>query len=159
VTANAGGSATITAQSGSVSGSSTITVDASQLTSIQVSPSNASVRTQNGFAFQAIGTFADGKTQDLTTFAAWTSSDPSVATVNMGHALGLAPGTTTIVALFGGQAGTASLTVTSAARTFHTPSPVVTNLEQAASAGGVCSCLALALFQQPPNRSLLGSSK
>lgn len=109
----AAGSATITAQFGGASGTSTITV-ASQLTSIQISPSSASIAAQTGVAFTATGTFSDGKTQDLTQFAYWTSSAPSVATVYFGNATGLSAGSSTIVALFDGVAGSAKLTVTGA---------------------------------------------
>ena len=130
VTANSGGTVIITAQLGSVHADSTITVDSSPLTSIQISPPAASIAQQTGVAFQAIGTFADGNTQDLTTFAGWTSSQPSVATINVGHASGLQPGTTTIVALFDGQAGSANLTVTSASRTSLMASPAATDFEQ-----------------------------
>jgi trimeric autotransporter adhesin len=115
VSANSGGNATITAQLGSISGDSVVVVDSSPLTSIQISPSSASIGQQTEIAFQAIGTFADGKTQNLTTAALWTSSSPSVATISMGRATGVGPGMATIVALFDGQAGTASLTVSGAA--------------------------------------------
>lgn len=117
VTAQSGGSAIITAQFGLVNGDSTIVVDASPLTSIQISPPTATIPRQTRTAFQAIGTFADGKTQDLTTSVLWTSSAPSVATINAGRATGLEPGTAIITALFDGQVGTASLTVTSATPT------------------------------------------
>ncbi len=129
VTANSGGSATITAQFGLVSGDSTITVDSSQLKSIRISPSVASTTQQNGVAFSAIGTFTDGNTQDLTNFALWTSSPPSVATINAGHASGLEPGTATILALFDGQAGTATLTVTSPAPALQLVSPAAADFE------------------------------
>jgi trimeric autotransporter adhesin len=113
VSAIAGGSATISAQFGGVTGTSAIVVNP-QLTSIQVSPATASIPAQTGVAFTATGTFADGKTQDLTGFAFWTSSQPSVATIFAGNATGLAPGTSTIVAVFNGQGGSAQLTVTTA---------------------------------------------
>ena len=112
VIAETGGTAIISAQLGSVSGNATITVDASPLTSIQISPPTATTPQQTVVAFKAIGTFADGNTQDLTTFAFWTSSQPSVATINAGQASGLTPGTSVITALFGGQVGVATLTVT-----------------------------------------------
>ena len=131
VTAHSGGSTTISAQLGPVSGNATITVDSSQLTSIQISPSAASIPEGTGVTFQAIGSFADGNTQDLTAFAGWTSSEPSVATINLGRASGLAPGTTIIVAVFDGQAGTASLTITSATDTAHAVLPAATNFDQA----------------------------
>jgi len=130
VTALSGGSATITAQFASVSGESTITVDSSPLTSLQISPPSASIPQQTGAAFQATGTFADGNTQDLTTFALWTSSAPSVATINTGLVTGLAPGTAIIVAVFNGQVGTADLTVTSATSSSLVSSPAATNFGQ-----------------------------
>jgi hypothetical protein len=142
VTALSGGGAIISAQFGGVSGGSTITVDASQLTSIQISPPSASIAQHTGTAFRAIGRFADGNAQDLTTFATWTSSQPSVATINLGHAAGLGPGTATIVALFDGQVGTASLTVTSTAAASQMVSPAATNFEH----GDVMQFSALADF-------------
>ena len=131
VTAHSGGNATITAQLGSINGDATITVDSSQLTSIQISPSAASISEKTEVAFRATGIFADGNTQDLTTFAGWTSSEPSVATINLGYASGLTAGTTVIVAVFEGQVGTANLTVTSATAATQVVSPATNNFEQA----------------------------
>lgn len=129
VSAISGGSATITAQLGSISGDCAVTVESSPLTSIQISPPAASILKQTQVVFQAIGTFADGNTQDLTTFALWTSSPASVATISIGSATGVAPGTAVITALFDGQVGTASLTVTGATST-PSASTAGTNLEQ-----------------------------
>jgi trimeric autotransporter adhesin len=119
VTALSGGNAIITAQLGALQGDSTIEVDASPLTSIQITPRTATIPQQTTVAFVAIGTFADGKTQDLTTEVLWTASPASVASISdlaatMGRATGLEPGTATITALFDGQVGTATLTVTGA---------------------------------------------
>jgi len=124
VTARSGGSAIIGAQFDSVTGDSTITVDASQLTSLQISPPTASIAQQSGVAFKAIGTFADGTVQDLTSYVLWTSSAPSVATINTGRATGLEPGTATIVALYDGQVGIADLTVTSATAGSQSPAAI-----------------------------------
>jgi trimeric autotransporter adhesin len=135
VTAQSPGNATITAQLGTLSANCAIVVDGSALTSIQVSPQTASIPQQTELAFVATGIFADGNTQDLTTSVLWTSSPASVATISnlpatMGEATGLEPGTATITALFGGQLGTATLTVTSATATSLRVSPGATNLEQ-----------------------------
>ena len=116
VTAQSAGTATISAQLGSLTADSTILVDSSPLVSIQIVPTTISVAPQTGVAFRALGTFADGNTQDLTTSALWTSSPPSVATISndpgtIGQAIGLQSGTATITALFDGQIGTANLTV------------------------------------------------
>ena len=140
VSAVAGGVATISAQFGAVTGTSAIAVN--QLTAIQVSPSTASIPAQTGVAFTALGTFADGKTQDLTDFAFWTSSQPSVATIFAGNASGLAPGTSTIVAVFNGQGGSAQLTVTGAKASSMVILPPAVAIEQ----GGSTKFRAMATF-------------
>lgn len=130
VSAISPGSATISAQLGSISGDSAVVVESSQLMSIQISPPAASIRQQTQVVFQAIGTFADGNTQNLTTSVLWTSSPASVATISLGRATGVAPGTAIIVALFDGQAGIANLTVTRATSTTPPVTTAGTNLEQ-----------------------------
>jgi trimeric autotransporter adhesin len=158
VTAQSPGNATITAQLDSLSAGSAIVVDGSPLTSIQVSPQTASIPPQTELAFVATGTFADGNTQDLTTSVLWTSTPASVATISnlpptMGEATGLEPGTATITALFGGQLGTATLTVTSATATSLQVSPAATNLEH----GGFTRFSALAEFSDGTTRDVTSS--
>jgi trimeric autotransporter adhesin len=158
VTAQSPGNATITAQLDSLSANCAIVVDGSPLTSIQVSPQTASIPQQTELAFVATGTFADGNTQDLTTSVLWTSTPASVATISnlpptMGEATGLEPGTATITALFGGQLGTATLTVTSATPTSLRVSPAATNLEH----GGFTRFSALAEFSDGTTRDVTSS--
>jgi trimeric autotransporter adhesin len=158
VTAQSPGNATITAQLDSLSAGSAIVVDGSPLTSIQVSPQTASIPQGTELAFVATGTFADGNTQDLTTSVLWTSTPASVATISnlpptMGEATGLEPGTATITALFGGQLGTATLTVTSATATSLQVSPAATNLEH----GGFTRFTALAEFSDGTTRDVTSS--
>ena len=158
VTAQSNGNATIAAQLGSLSASCAIVVDGSPLTSIQVSPQTASIPQQTELAFVATGTFADGNTQDLTTSVLWTSLPASVATISnlpatMGEATGLEPGTATITALFGGQLGTTTLTVTSATATSLRVSPAATNLEH----GGFTRFTALAEFSDGTTRDVTSS--
>jgi trimeric autotransporter adhesin len=119
VTGQSAGTAIITAQQGSISGTAGLVVASSTLSSVQVTPASATVAEQTGTQFQAIGQFADGSTQNLTGSAIWTSSPASIATVSnasatKGLATGVTPGTATITALFAGVSGPASLTVTSA---------------------------------------------
>lgn len=128
VTGQSAGTATITAQQGSVSGSMDLVVESSALVSLQVTPASATVAQQTAIQLRAIGTFADGSSQDLTQSASWTSSPASVATVgdsggSKGLATGLTPGNATITALFAGEVGSASLTVTSATLTSITITP------------------------------------
>jgi uncharacterized protein YjdB len=127
-TGQSGGAAVIMAQQGSVSGSANLVVDSSPLISIQVTPANGTVAQQTAAQLTAIGTFADGSSQDLTNSVSWTSSPAAVATVSdavgtKGLAAGLSPGTATITALFAGQVGTASLSVTDATLTSLTIAP------------------------------------
>jgi hypothetical protein len=127
-TGQSAGATTITAQQGSISGSADLIVESSPLISIQIAPANAAIAQQTATQFRAIGTFADGSTQDLTNSVSWTASPLSVATVSeavgtKGLAAGLTPGVATITALFAGQVGTASLTVTSASLTSITITP------------------------------------
>jgi len=123
VTGQSAGSATITAQQGSVSGTAAVVVASSALKSLQVSPSipttTPTVAEQTGLQFEAVGTFADGSEQNLTASVTWTSSPASVATVSnaassKGLATGVEPGSATITALFAGLAAQAPLTVTGA---------------------------------------------
>jgi uncharacterized protein YjdB len=128
----AAGNAVISAQFGAITGTSTILVNP-QLTALKISPSSASIAAQTGFAFTALGTFADGKTQDLTDFVLWTSSAPSVATISAGNANGLAPGTSTIVGSLDGLVATAQLTVTGAKTNSIVVSPAAIAVELGSS--------------------------
>ena len=114
-----GGSTTITARSGSVTGSTTLTIIPSALISIAVTPAIPSVPLGEAQPFTATGTFADGSIQDLTSSVSWSSSNPTVATIGMtsptrGLAQTLATGTTTIAASSAGVSGTTVLTVSPA---------------------------------------------
>ncbi len=113
------GVTTIKAQSGSVSATASLVVESAALTSIQVTPHSWTVPATIDLQFTATGTFANGDTQDLTAAATWTSSSSSIATISnaqgsIGLAAGVAPGSTTISAVFLGQVGTATLAVTNA---------------------------------------------
>ncbi|HUN87207.1 MAG TPA: Ig-like domain-containing protein [Terriglobales bacterium] len=128
VTGQSAGTATITAQSGSVTGSMDLLVESSALTSLAITPATASVAVQTSIQLRAIGGFADGTSQDLTQSASWTSSPSSVATVGdsggtKGIANGISAGTATVTALFAGEVGTATLTVTNATLTSITILP------------------------------------
>jgi len=113
------GSANISATSGTVTGSTALTVTPAQLVSIAVSPSTASIAAGTTQQFTALGTYTDGSTQDLTTVGHWSSSDGSDATVSntpgsQGLASALTPGATTISLISASVTGSAALTVTPA---------------------------------------------
>jgi hypothetical protein len=115
------GSTAISAQfSGVTSNSAILTVTATELVSISVLPHNptASITASQfqQFQFQAIGLFTDTSILDLTTTVGWSSSNTSVATINIPGSPGLAQlvssGTSTITATSGSISGSTLLTVT-----------------------------------------------
>jgi len=112
VTAVGTGTATLTATSGSISGPASLTITAATLVSVAVTPANPSMAVGTTRQFTATGTFSDSSTQDITGIVVWTSSTSAVATINgQGLATSVAPGATTIKALFGSVSGSTTLTV------------------------------------------------
>ncbi len=111
-----GGSTSITATLGTITASATLNVSSLALVSIAVTPGTASIASGTSQQLVATGTYADNSTLDLTTSATWSSSLPSVATLNAtGLATGASIGQSTITATAAGIAGSSTLTVTPAA--------------------------------------------
>lgn len=114
-----GATSTITATlNGIVSNQATLTVT-NPIVSIAVTPANPSIPGGITVQFTATATFSDHTTGNITSTAAWTSSDPTVATVSsqtptQGLATSIKAGTTTIQASSGGLNGSTILTVTPA---------------------------------------------
>src|SRR5208337_4548501 len=95
------GTATIQASSGSLSASTTLSVGAPALVSIAVTPATATIALGGSQQYQAIGTYSDGSTQNVTTLVAWSSGVSTVATVSgTGLATSVSQGTTTLSATF-----------------------------------------------------------
>jgi trimeric autotransporter adhesin len=120
LTAVKAGSTTVTATRGTISGFKSITVTAAALSSIVVTPSNASIATGQTQQFTAHGFFVDGSESDITKSVTWDSDNHAVATVSTaGSAAGMASaisaGTANISATSGTVIATAPLTVTPAA--------------------------------------------
>src|SRR5580704_701440 len=108
------GSVTISATSGSVTGSTTVNVQSAVLSSITVRPVNKKIVPFTSQQFQAIGTYTDGSTHNVTGLS-WTSSDTAVATIGgSGRAKALTPGSTTITATLGTISGLTPLDVSNA---------------------------------------------
>src|SRR5208337_3251537 len=102
---------TIQATSGSIVGSTSLTVTAPVLVSIAVTPANPSIAAGQTQQFTATGAYSDGSHQNLT--ATWTSSATSVATIGgSGLATAVAAGSTTIQATSGSIVGSTTLIVT-----------------------------------------------
>jgi hypothetical protein len=109
------GSTTITAKSGAISGSTTLTVTAAVLVSIAVTPTDPSIADGTTQQLTATGTYSDATTQNVTSSATWASTQLGVATVNgSGLASSQGTGTSTISATIGGVSGNTTLTVTAA---------------------------------------------
>jgi len=138
VTGQSAGTAAINVQSGSIGASTGLVVEGSALSSLQVSPAHTTIPQSIQSGFVATGIFANGDRLDLTGIVGWTSSAPSVATISNapgspGLATGIAPGSTVISALFGGQVGTASLTVTTATLVSISVTPSSPSISQGSS--------------------------
>jgi uncharacterized protein YjdB len=105
-------------------GSTTLTVGPANLSSLSVSPSNPSLPAGVTQQLTAMAIYNDGTSYDLTGQVTWSSSDPSVATINSsGLATAITPGTTTLSIVFGGVAGSTTFTVNSATLSALTVSP------------------------------------
>ena len=118
VTAVGNGAATVTATSGTATGSAAVTV-AQVAAEVAVTPANGTVETGDTLRLAASAADANGHTVQEASFA-WASGDITVARVDdTGLATGVAPGTATITATSGDVTGSAELIVVAPA----TPSP------------------------------------
>lgn len=124
------GTTTITATLGLVSGSTTLTVKQATLASIAVTPASSSIAIGTTRQFNAIGTYSDSSTLDITKFVTWSSTAPTVAVISnagnqKGVATGVGAGSTTIRAALGSVVSSgATLTVTNATLQAITITPV-----------------------------------
>lgn len=96
---------TITASSGSISGSATLAV----IASFEITPTNSNIPLGATQQFTATATFSDSSTQDITTSVVWSSSIPTVAAFSNiagynGLATSFATGQTSITASLTGGA-------------------------------------------------------
>jgi len=119
VTALNPGGATITATTGAIQNSSSLTVTPATLVSIAITPANPSIANGLGAQLTATGTYTDNSTQNLTAVVAWQSLTPTVASVSNaagsnGLAMSVGPGSATITASSGAAVGSTVLTVTPA---------------------------------------------
>ena len=102
-TAVATGQVTITATSGSISGSAPLTVNSATLVSVTVNPIGPAVENAKSQQFTATANYSDNSHFDITNDSktVWTAAPPSVASIsNGGLATGLVAGQTTISAAY-----------------------------------------------------------
>jgi hypothetical protein len=108
-TANALGSATVTARWSGMSGVAQMQV--SGIVSLTLVPASPVLVLRGSEPLTALATFADGSTQDITASVSWSSSDPGIASVSNGVLFAWRVGSATISASFGPVVGYASVTV------------------------------------------------
>jgi uncharacterized protein YjdB len=106
------------------------------LTAIAASPGAASIAVGATEQFNAMATYSDGSTANVTASAHWADADSKVATVSpSGDATAVATGSTTVTATLDGMSGSATLTVDAAAKTFTAiaVSPATANIAAGAT--------------------------
>lgn len=110
------GHATISASFGGVSGSTSLTVNASNVASMTITASNASIAQGTNTLFTAMGTYIDGSTHDLTRVVTWSSDNPAVLKIGpfTGIADGVTPGQANVTATLASLSATMPFTVTNA---------------------------------------------
>jgi hypothetical protein len=131
MTGVASGSSVITASFGGKTATAVASTSPAVLSSITVTPANATISVRGTQQFVAVGNYSDNSNAIITNTASWTSSSTGNATVlGTGVATGIAAGTATITASANGLSGSAALNVTAIA-----PPPVSTaiNLRSAAN--------------------------
>ena len=109
------GTSNLTATSGSISGSTSLTVNSANVVSLKIQPADSSISNGTTAQLAALVTFNDGSTLNVTTTpgVSWNSSNSGVATIGSanGFATSKAAGSTMISASFGTVGGSTSLTV------------------------------------------------
>ncbi|MEG3025627.1 MAG: Ig-like domain-containing protein, partial [Aeromonas sp.] len=101
VTSKGIGQATLTATLGSISRSATLTITNAITTSLQITPATSSLPKGTTQQFQAIATFSDNSSQDVSSQVYWDSSNISVATVDLdGEVTAVTEGNSIISAQF-----------------------------------------------------------
>ena len=111
-TANAIGSATALASSGTTWGSAQLSVSPAQLIGIDVSPQNPLVPMGQRQQMTATGSYTDGTKYDLTPSVTWSSDNPQIAPVDKyGMAVAVNVGTAKISAIYQDQNASSTLTV------------------------------------------------
>ena len=110
------GAVTVSATLSGITGSTPFTVTAAQLTGLTLTPGGSTASLGSVRQYAVTGAYTDGSTQNLTTQAAWSTSNAAVASVSNasgsnGLATTLATGVTAISASFGGVNAAANLLV------------------------------------------------
>ena len=110
------GITTIMARHGDVTGQVSFTVTDALLTGLAISPQLPTVVSGGHLQLSAMGTYSDGRQQDLTGQVLWSSADQSLAAVSTaadsgGEVTGIAPGSVMVSASLAGISDDTTLTV------------------------------------------------
>lgn len=112
------GEAQLSARLGDITGTAHVTVTAATVTGLELSPSNATLAAGLSRDFTATATYSDGTSRPMTAQTSFSVVDPAVAAVSTdaqgAHVVGLAVGSTKLVATLNGFRAEASLTITPA---------------------------------------------
>lgn len=133
-TGQAAGVAQITATLNAVSGSASLNVNNSTLTSIVVTPVNSSLAVGLTRQFTTTGVYSNGTSENLTSLVSWTSSNNAVAmpnanmASNSGLVTAMSAGTVQIRATLGAVSAEATLNVTATALNSITVTPVISSV-------------------------------
>jgi uncharacterized protein YjdB len=146
------GTITISATSGSVTGSTSFTVLPAALVSIDLTPPNPSLALGTTVQLTAVGTFTDGSTQILSTVT-WNSSDTTIASVDAnGLATSLATGSVTI----SGLSGSINVNITLAVTPAVVASIAIAPLGPSIPAGTVQQFTATGTFTDASSQDITG---
>jgi hypothetical protein len=111
-TADALGTVTVTATSGTISATSQLQVGPPVVVSFSVAPATSVLAVGAQEQLSALAKFSDGTTQNITTSVSWSSADPAIANVsNQGVLLAEHPGETIISVSSDSVGGSANVTV------------------------------------------------
>ncbi len=134
-TAVSAGTSLISATSGTVSGSTTLTVNPAALVSIAITPSTAQLGSTT--QLKATGTYTDQSTQDLTDTVTWTAVNSYVGTISTAGVFNpLRAGYTAVTATDGSVQASGAITVLASPRYLLIANSNNRNISRAAIDGG-----------------------
>jgi len=149
------GSATVTASSGAVTASDTLTVSPAVLMSIAVNPQTVSVPKGAAQQLNAIATFSDGSQQNITNSATWSIAPSGIATVSAaGMVTAQAIGSATITASSASLSGRGALNVSPAVLVSIAVTPQGISVPK----GGAQQLSAIAVFSDGTQQNVTSST-
>jgi hypothetical protein len=143
----------------------TVTVGAPIVKTLVVSSTSQSIAQGTTVQFTAIGTMTDNSTQNVTGSVAWSSSNPSVASINVNGASGLAMGLTagssmisaTVTNALGTVSSSATLTVSNATLTSLSVTPTDLTGNNSITLGTVQQFTATGTFSDNSMQDITGT--